>query len=238
MKEIIKKHGILLLCAISLAVLLLPLATVSMSIEIMGITTNSETSLSGFSALGESIFAYALLIGPIILIAMNYVTALGKYKGILAIAVPAVCLIALIVVIIQAKDVGSASASNEYASAEVALSVGIGAILAGISYIATAIVGAITYHDFNLEKVGLGRLKETGSGLMSSMQDKFSHNAPTNSEAAPAQEHPKPVAKKSVNLNRIDEILALIERLSKMKDAGILTEEEFSEKKNQLLGEI
>lgn len=242
MKDIIKQHGIIILCAISIAVLLLPLATVVASIDVMGTTTNSEVSVTGFSALGESIFGYFLIIGPAVLIAMNYVKALGKYKGILAIAVPIVCLIALVIVVIQAKSAGNVNASNEYASAEVSLSVGIGAILAGLCYIATAIVGAITYHDFNLEKAGLGKLKESGSELLNSMQEKFSQGAQTVSggeeSAAPATEVKKSVAKKSENLNCIDEILALIEKLSKMKDSGILTEEEFSEKKKQLLGEI
>ena len=41
-----------------------------------------------------------------------------------------------------------------------------------------------------------------------------------------------------VNLGRTEEVLQLIERLAQMKDAGILTEEEFSEKKAQLLSEI
>ena len=52
-------------------------------------------------------------------------------------------------------------------------------------------------------------------------------------------EHPtKSAHKKPVNLSRVDEILEIIEKLSKMKDTGVLTEQEYNEKKQQLLEEI
>ena len=56
--------------------------------------------------------------------------------------------------------------------------------------------------------------------------------------AAPVPVAAAPVKPAPVNMNRADEVLALIERLAKMKESGILTEEEFTEKKQALLKEI
>ena len=52
----------------------------------------------------------------------------------------------------------------------------------------------------------------------------------TNSEAARPS--------KKMSINQTNELLAIIAQLSEMKDKGILTEEEFSEKKKELLSQI
>lgn len=233
--EIVKKHMITILCIVSIILLALPLAKVEVSVEIMGESAESSSTVTGFQALSTSIFAYVLIIGPALLVAMNYVKQLEKYKGLLAIIVPVVCVISLIIVVVSAKNF-SASASSGVASAEAKVKIGIGAILAGISYIGTMVAGAVTFHDFTLDKAGLEKLKNSATGLMNSSQDKSAAGVESAPDGTPAPV--KAVAKKSVNVGRIDEILALIEKLAGMKDAGILTEEEFTDKKKQLLGEI
>lgn len=254
--ELVKTHILSILSAFSVLLLLLPIVNVVTSSESAYVGSQSASSaVNGFSILGVSIFGYFLLIGPVLLVAMNYVKPLEPYKGLLAVAVPAVCVVCLIIFLIQAGSIYSASASNAYASAKISCEIGIGAILLFVSYGATMIAGAVTYHNFTLDKAGLEKLKESGANLFDNAKEKMQNihfpsgnqaqadpSAPVNAEpsaaangapAAPA----KPV-KKLANLNRMDEVLALIEKLSKMKEAGILTEEEFTAKKQQLLEEI
>lgn len=137
--------------------------------------------------------------------------------------------------------------------------IGFGAILALLSYVGTAVAGAVTYHNYTLDKNGLNRLRQESSQLLQSAQQKISEVAQnaqnseqtqptsvqtpsTDIQATPMNATPpvkaKPVAKKPTNLSRTDEVLAMIEKLSKMKEAGVLTEEEFNEKKKQMLSEI
>lgn len=110
--------------------------------------------------------------------------------------------------------------------------------------------------NISFDKDSLERLKQEGKQMMQSVQGSISQAAQTVSDsvqnaaartepsagqvdgAGPVRTEAKPAPKKAVNMNRTEEILAMIEKLSKMKDAGILTEEEFAEKKHQLLSEI
>lgn len=254
MKEILKAHLLTILCAISLVAMFLPFATVSVNMEIAGTSAGSSQSLTGFAAAQEGILGYILIIGPVLLIAMNYVKQLEKYKSLLAIAIPAICIIVCIVVMLQAKSLAVKTmgyASDGTFGMDVKTSLAIGSILAMLSYIGTAVVGATTYHNLTLNKEGLNRLKQEGTQFLQSAQSSLTEAAQNVSEAAQtvsakvgeAKVHidapeAKPAVRKSVNLSRTDEVLAMIEKLSKMKDAGILTEEEFSEKKQQLLSEI
>ena len=238
MNEILKKHSLTILCALSIVLLALPMVSVSASIEVFGHEQTNEVSASGFTAMSSGIFGYLMVAGPALLVAMNYIKPIEKYKGILAVAVPVVSLVALIVTVMSADSL-SATASNAVADAEVSVSVGIGAILVGLSYVATAIAGMVTYHNFNLSNMNLDKIKNSGASLLSSVQSKTSAPAEAADDTAPAQPKEKPVVhKKAVNVNRVDEILALIERLAKMKESGILTEDEFAQKKQQLLSEL
>lgn len=247
--ELIRKHLLTILCAVCILLLLLPIANVTtvMKTEIFGQTSESKATvaISGFSALGTNIFAYLLLLGPVLLVAMNYIKQLDKYKSLLSVIVPVVCLIALIIVLLQCGSV-SAKASNSAAKAEVTVSWAIGAYLLILAYIGTAIAGGVVYHGLRLDKEGLQQLKNGAADLVSSAQEKLSDikiggnsngvSISNDGANAPAGSH-EPV-KKSANQRRADEVLALLERLAEMKDRGILSEEEFNKKKAQLLEEI
>ena len=251
MKEMIKKNIITVLCVISIVVLALPLIKVSVSMDIMGYGGESEQSVTGFSALKASFLGIVLFVGPILLVAMNYIKQLDPHKKQLAIAVPAICLIALIIVILQAKSyLVNVSGGGEGFSVDVEYSIGLGAILAALSYIATAIAGAVTYHGLTLDKAGLEQLKNSSAALLSNVQETAAHAVESATHAAEtvkasvegavqntAPSNPAP-AKKSANIHRTEEILSLIQKLAAMKDSGVLTEEEFSEKKKALLDEI
>lgn len=263
--EFVKKHLITILCIAAIILLALPLATVVSSTEseaLPGTVMKTSKSFSGFSALNANIFAYLLLVGPILLVAMNFVQQLEKHKGLLAIIIPGLCIISLIITVIQCKTLVSASVGGSLIKAKISLRVGIGAILLGLTYIGTAVVGAVTFHGFTFDRAGIAHLKESstqvlnnarevGSNFADSVKEKTSKignhsdtakpTPPTECATLSPDSKPvfaKPERARKTDLNRVDEILALIERLSNMKDAGILTEEEFSGKKRQLLEEL
>lgn len=232
--EMVKKHMISILCVAAIIALALPFAKVTSTAEVFGQTAEASSSFSGFQTLSHSVFAYIMIAGPAILIVMNYIKQLEPFKGILAIVVPVVCLIALIIVMLTAKSF-SMAVDGGMVDAEVKVTPGIGAIVAGVLYVGTAVAGAVTFHNFTFDKAGLERLKNSATDMISSVQEKkLEGHEPSAAGAEPAKAAPK----KAMSLNRIDEILCLIEKLAKMKDAGVLTEEEFSDKKKQLLGEI
>lgn len=158
--EFVKKHLLTIICVLSIILLALPLVSVESEVEMFGASSSASATVTGFSALGKSVFAYILILGPALLVAMNYVKQLERYKGLLAIGIPVICLIALVIVVISANSF-SASASNDYASAEVSVKLGIGTFLVAISHIGTAVVGAMEYHGFTFNKAGVDNLKKS-----------------------------------------------------------------------------
>lgn len=252
-KALTFKHLIPILCVVAIVVLAFPILTVSATVEsaFLGSSSFSE-SVSGFSALKDAILGIVLFAGPVLLIAMNYIPKLEKHKGLLAIAVPVLCMIVLVIVFLQVKSVTiKASFSSDYASSSVKSLPGVGFILAFIVYILTCVAGAVQYHNVTLDKAGLEKLKAESANLFGAVQEKVSSSVKTVAAAAEtaAASHAettsdssasagKQPVKKASNVGRVNEILSLIEKLSQMKDAGVLTEEEFSEKKRQLLEEI
>lgn len=251
-KNLLKQHILTVLCAVSLIVLFLPFLSVTAKMEIVGQSSSSTSTITGFGAIGEAFLGWGLVLGPIILVAMNYVKQLEKHKGLLAIIVPIICIIIEIITFFQAKGASaSASGGNGMASAEIDASMGIGFFVLILVYVGMIVAGAVLYHNFTLDKAGLERLKaesadlfgdglnkikESGANIINSVSEKNS-NAETNTVTSSGDELQK-ASKKNINHSKTEEVLALIEKLATMKENGILTEEEFSVKKQELLEEI
>ncbi len=266
--EFFKKNMIAIFSALSLVTLFLPILTITTSTESEWVDTAATASktVSGFSAATGAILGYLLLIGPVLLIVMNYVKQLEQYKGQLAIAVPVVCLVALVIVFFQAKgETAAASGGNEYFSVESSATVGIGLFVTAAAHIATAVAGAVTFHGLKLDKNLLGQIKSGSAELLGNVKTggaellgnvkaggaellnnvkaggaelvdgakQAAANRTAEGGAAPAH-----TAKKPTNIQHTEDILSLIRKLAAMKDEGILTEEEFVEKKRDLLAEI
>lgn len=256
--ELVRKHLLTILCALAILLLLLPIASVSVEVDSAFVSTSQSKSVTGLNALGGSFFAWFLVLGPAVLIAMNYLKPLEKYKGLLAIAVPVANIVALIIVICRAKAI-QGGAGTDAASVEVSTRIGIGSILLFLTYLGTIVAGAIEFHNFSISKEGFEKLKKDATGAFSNAQEKItgtvqnvadkatSKKTAATNQADGQSSTPHSSSQRSagtapqsraVNLDRTDEILTLIEKLAKMKNEGILTEEEFSSKKAQLLEEI
>ena len=251
-KSLLKQHILTILCVIALVVLILPFFSVTAEMEILGQSSSSSTTTTGFDAIKEVFLGWGLVLGPILLVAMNYVKQLEKHKGLLAIIVPIVCLLIEIITFFQAKGASaSASGGNGMASAEIKATLGIGFFALILVYLGMVVAGAVLYHNFTLDKAGLERLKTEGADLfgdvinkikegsfniINSANEKISNNQ-SNTTKASSEENQRP-QKKTINHNKVEETLCLIEKLATMKESGILTEEEFTNKKQELLEEI
>lgn len=249
-KELLKQHILTILCAMALIALFLPFFSVTAEMEILGHSSSSSASTTGFNAIGHAFLGYGLIIGPVLLVAMNYIKQLEKHKGLLAIIVPIVCIVIEIITFFQAKGVSaSASGGGGMVNSEVKATLGIGFFALILIYLGMIVAGAVLYHNFTLDKDGLERLKADGADLLGNSFEKIKENSTNiissasekisniqlNSSELDATERTQ---KKNINHNKIQEILTLIEKLASMKDSGILTEEEFTAKKQELLEEI
>ena len=169
--EFVKKNIIAILCVISLLTLVFTWGefTTTANVDVAGYEASSSGAMTfgGFTAVLNTIFGYLLIIGPVALIAMNYVKQLEEKKGLLAVAVPVICIIAWILVVINADGIAAAgsaaaqSASGGAASVKTEVSLSLWAYVALISYIATGIAGALTFHGAKVKA-----LKEKGESFV------------------------------------------------------------------------
>ena len=262
-KEFILKNLITICCVASVILLFLPFANATVEMESSFIDASSSTSVSGFDTImgsNATLIAWIMLISPIVLVAMNYIKQLDKYKSILAIILPVLSIISAIITLFSAGASSEASAMGESASASVKLTPNIGFFLVIIAYIGTFIAGAITFYGLKLSKEGIAefgnKLKEEGLSSVEQMKDlgnkasekvsnmssniKHTEGNTTENNVSVASSNDLPTQKpvKKTNLNQVNDVLELIKQLSEMKEQGILTEEEFSEKKKELLSQI
>lgn len=247
-KRLLKQHILTILCVVALAALLLPFlsTTAEVSSSLVG-SSKSTASTSGITAIGFAFLGWGLVLGPVLLVVMNYIKSLEKYKGLLAIVVPIVCIIIEIITFFLAKSASvAASNSTGFMNMEVKTSLGIGFFVLIFVYLGMIVAGAVLFHNFTLDKAGLERLKNESANLISGLKDHEILSGAKSNTVAPASDPAvtasggqiSKTAKTSLNCNKTQEILGLIEKLATMKDQGILTEEEFSSKKQQLLEEI
>ncbi len=93
---------------------------------------------------------------------------------------------------------------------------------------------------FGLRLNDLSSVRESSKAILNSAREATGGNREENTVVpaektvtrAPAE---RPKAAESVIKSSAEDALQLIERLAKMRDSGILTEEEFQEKKRELL---
>lgn len=255
-RNLIKANIISALCLLAFISLFFPIATITASMEMFGSSSSSEQTISGFTAVKEGVFGYLLIAGPALLVACNYVKQLFKYRKLFAVLIPCLCLLTLIIVMFQAKGVALvAMGYNESAYFDVKVKFGpaIGFFIAAATYIAMGVIGLNTHYNVTLDKDGLAKLKADSFELMESTHEKVTQtvhsvsagiasakNASENISSATSisAATSKPQSKKPININKTEEILAVVEKLAKLKEDGVLTEEEFNEKKRQLLEEI
>ncbi len=162
MKMILKAYAISLLGILSIIALAFPIYSLYGNAFGSGWTVISNPS--GFQAIKDSFFVIFLIIGPAILVAMDFVSALAKYKGKLAIAIPVVCIACLFIAYFMTKNAVLARNGIElfgdYVKDYIRSGFGFGFVIALLSYLATIVAGAVQYHGYSLDKAGIDKLKK------------------------------------------------------------------------------
>lgn len=133
--EFVKKNLLKILCVIALIALFFPMATVSIENDYY----DAEVEVvSGLTAAFQGYVALLLIVGPIALIAADYLENIKQYKPIMVLAVPVICIIVTFVAYLQASSI-AAIADNAYV--DVTSNLGFGGVLCIIAHIGIAIVG-------------------------------------------------------------------------------------------------
>lgn len=260
-KQFITQNLITICCVIAIVCMFLPFLSISSSVEsdLADVGASASQSVSGFSGLTSgALTGIVLLAGPILLIVMNYIKPLEKYRGLLAIGIPLICIIMVVVNFFWMKSTVSSvdDALGDLTAAagietDTSATPGIGMILMIVAYLGAIVGGAINYHGLKLSKEGIKNFKLNTDALgdikgdLSNITSNISNMASGIANSAGGENAANSVSggvttpvKKKTNISKADEVIALIERLAKMKDNGILSDEEFAEKKKQLLDEI
>ena len=249
-KEFILKNLITIFCIATVLVLFLPFCTVSAGVSSAYIDdVSTSESITGFNLISNSVFwAYFLLLCPVVLVAINYIEPIKKYKSILSIVLPIIAIISQFIILFASKkSVASILGGEEIdllgTQISVKLAPAMGFYLLMICYIGTVIAGAMTFYGLQLNKAGItelgNKIKESGLKGLDSLKESTSNAVnSTNVSYQAVNDIPQNTVKKDTNVNKANDVLVLINQLSDMKEQGILTDEEFSEKKKELLTQI
>ena len=235
-KEFIVKNIITICCVVSIILLFLPFGKMSADIYYVDfeymeeVSDNTSVTFSGFDAIfGKEPIAVAwgMLISPVLLIAMNYIKQLNKYKSILAIVLPVVSLLSSIITLSAAVEVSSESVMG--ASMDVKILPQAGFILLLFTYAGTLLAGVVNFYGLKLNKEGIAefgnKLKEEGLTVMNYVNEEAEKTEepemiseiikpePPKTEVREESKKIDVVTVKSIkkiNLNQADEVLALI----------------------------
>lgn len=173
--ELLKKHLLSIICIISIIALFLPF--VSVIAEVFGF--EETNTASGFDAANKGFLGYLLFLAPILLIAMNYIKQLEKYRGIISLAVPPICIVVLIIVFFQAKNV---AVQVDLEFVDVSVGIGFGTILAAICYIAMGIIGAKTHGAEILKNANITDFQSLMNKISQLSKDKGNSTSSTSNE--------------------------------------------------------
>ncbi len=265
-KQFILRNLITILCVLCIVALFFAFITTSVKIESSFVGSNTQsTSISGWQAVNGFPLGWLLVIGPVLLVAMNYIRKIEKYKGLLAILVPILCIAVLFFTLADAKstaELGNKAMENingiansaladmddyddeyggEYGgdysagqiSSKVSASAAVGFYLLLLANFGIIVSGAVTF--FGLRLNDLSSVKESGRAILSSAREAAAELKTENGASAPAGQNAPAARVRSGGRYKAEDALQLIERMAKMRDDGILTEDEFQEKKQDLL---
>ena len=154
------RNNIMTICAvIALVLLFLPFAAFSGKVD--GQVVTEAVRVSGFETMfgmkavkigtNRSIFAFLMLIVPVVIIILNYIRPLQPYKKIIAVAAPILGIIAELVALLDIRGIFKTFiVAGE--GIKLKTSLGIGFLLVLMCYVLIAVLGLIIYHGMKLPK--------------------------------------------------------------------------------------
>lgn len=130
--EIVKKWGIAILCVVALIALFLPMATIETTTDYEFL--DSSTSISGFTVAFQGYVCMVLIVGPVVILAADYIALAKKLKAVLQAGVSVLGILLTFVGYLQASKIAAAGDAVGMGYADVEASLGIGGVLCLICY--------------------------------------------------------------------------------------------------------
>ena len=258
-KEMIIKNLNAILCGLCIVCLILPFCNIEATASVMGYSASEGVSVSGIDFItGCGLWGILFIIAVIAVLVCNYVDKLRENKKLITMLGSFVMILSLF----MAPGSIHYSEGDSTASAEVKATYAIGFWLILIFALLLLIVAVISF--FNLKgnavfdavnsdndgegkNVSFGNVGEKISGAAKNVKDKVSEtagrvtNKSGNNEDTEKDERTVTNASKSNAKDKKEDneyIMEQITQLFNMKEKGILSEEEFNEKKAELLKQM
>lgn len=256
-KSIIIKNLTGILCGGMVLCFLLPFVSVDAKMSMMGASSSSTSSVNGFNVITEGGFlGIMLLLCPIITLVASYLPQLDKYKKVVTLIFSAASILILFIVPGQL----SAQGGGEVASTDIQTTYLIGFWLMLLFAVALTAMSVIQF--FNLkgnkvfEAVNISEEPQNANisdnvtsdenkgqkpklPQMNIDKDKITDFAKNTSSTISGQI--KNVAGNvsnkvsSIQKEKPEEIMEQLKKLYELKEAGILTDKEFTDKKQEML---
>lgn len=241
-KEFLTKNIASIISALIIVFMLFPMVSVSLKVNAGGFSGESDgPSVTGFQALTDGGgFAGILLIAiPLLLLLLNYVKQLQAYKKYIYLVAPILGLVNLIFLV--PSSLGTASGGD--ASVEVKVKFLLGFWLMALGYVGLIAYGVSEFFNvkfkngvpqigdlskINLPKVDLSKISTTKNQPQQNNDNNINQNNDIQGNEVAS-------STKVISAQQTDEILETIRKLHTMKQEGVLTDEEFGEKKKALL---
>ncbi|MBR2876011.1 MAG: SHOCT domain-containing protein [Clostridia bacterium] len=261
MKEKIIKHINAILCAINVIALALPFSGVDVSASAFGVSGGSSQSISGFKMITDSgMWGFLFALGMVAILATTYIGKLAGYKKIACLASSAIMIISLFL----APGNLSAGGGAEGVSVDIDISYGVGfyiilvstVLILGIALVRfLELKGNVVFDLINGEEENLireessvnaenampnpnavlGAATEKIGNVTKNLTESVTQQAGSIMEKAKEAAQTKTAAQPRYNS---DHVMEQINKLFEMKEKGVLTEEEFTQKKAEFLNKL
>lgn len=267
-KEFILKNLMTIICAVTIVALFLPFIGVDADVSVGGFgASTGETTIIGYAIITEGGFLGILMeLCIAIIIASAYLPQLKQYRKAACAASSLIGLICLFIVPALIGKAVAAAGGSFGADVDVNISHKFGFWLMLISYIALIAMSVIQFLGLKGNKVfdainqggdevgaapgaasdKLRSMAQNMSNAVGSIKDKFASRSDQaqpvqtipQAQTIPVAEAPESAPAAPVAMGNPEEAMRHIKELYEMKEAGILTEEEFNEKKQEFLKRI
>lgn len=255
--NIIIKNLTGILCGAMILCFLLPFVSSEVKASVAGASGSAAESVNGFSLLTEGGFlGIMLFLCPILILIANYLPQLGQYKKIISLILS----VAGIIILFLSPAQLSAQGGNQSFSVDVKTTYQIGFWLMLVCSATIALLSAIQFFNLNGNKIfdtlnNSNEIQNTENSddansddskvqisklsQINFDKDKVTDFAKNTSSAI--SEQIKNVAGNvsnkvsSMQKEKPEEIMEQLKKLYELKEAGILTEEEFTAKKQEML---
>lgn len=149
--EIIKKHGIKILCAIALIALFLPMASITVGSDYADY--ENTTNISGFTVAFQGYICMLLIVGPVAIVAADYIAIVKRLRALVQAGVSVLGVILTFVGYLQANNIAAAGDAGGMGFVDVEASLGFGGILCIIAYVGILAITLLFQKDELIENI-------------------------------------------------------------------------------------